>query len=169
MEHATKKDAVPDAAPSTEDLEAKLDAFVERSLEGRSVVDLFGLDDAALNECLHYAHTLYLDKNFEQAATVLRGVVALDPEQSYAHFLLGEIAFQRQDYETAFEALETAHALDDTHADTMYRLGELYVRASKPARAAELLERCLSVWEDEEQEPPQRARALLAHAERLDE
>lgn len=168
MEHATKKDAVPDSAPSTEDLEAKLDEFVERSLEGRSVVDLFGIDDAALTECLHFAHTLYLDKNFEQAETVLRGVIALDPEQPYAHFLLGEIAFQKQDYEAAFEALERALALDDTHADTLYRLGELYVRASKPTRGADLLERCIEIW-DGEQEPPQRARALLAFAEELEE
>ncbi|MBX3467966.1 MAG: tetratricopeptide repeat protein, partial [Planctomycetes bacterium] len=71
-------------------------------------------------------------RDFDRARVVAERVVALDPEQATAHLTLGFVAFERDDYPAALQALRRAFKLtpDDPEVlsllgGTLFQLGEL--------------------------------------------
>jgi TolA-binding protein len=66
----------------------------------------------------------YRDKNFDKAAQGFKEVIASDPKHTDAHFYLGSIYFDKQEYETSLPHFEQALKFDNKSVKKMLALGE---------------------------------------------
>jgi len=78
---------------------------------------------------------LLLEKNPAQAASPLRKAVELLPAQSRPRYLLGVAEQQSGDLPGAAESFEGASRLDPKDLDSLVHLGEVYLKANRPADA----------------------------------
>jgi tetratricopeptide (TPR) repeat protein len=68
---------------------------------------------------------------FDQAESLLRKSVDLDPNNTQAHFRLGNLYADQHDYEKSFPEYQRTVQLDPDMPDAHYRLGQYYVHAGK--------------------------------------
>ncbi|HEY0459411.1 MAG TPA: tetratricopeptide repeat protein [Pyrinomonadaceae bacterium] len=66
----------------------------------------------------------YNAKNFEKAETGFKEVVASDANHANAHYYLGNIYYNRRDYETSLPHFEQAAKIDFKSVDKLMALGE---------------------------------------------
>src|SRR5690554_3244788 len=67
-----------EAEPASEALAEKIREFARRVVNGESTADLFGLGDEFIDDVVGRAYQFYGAKSFDNAETLLKGVIALD-------------------------------------------------------------------------------------------
>ena len=130
------------------DVDERLAEFARRVRDGERTVDLFGLDDGFVDNVLHKAHQLYLDRCYDQAEVLVRGASALDETRAYPHLLLGDILLHRGRMAEAVEHLERAHQINPEEAATVSKLGEAYLRQGRRKDAQQMLQRAVDEFEE---------------------
>jgi len=102
-------------------------------------------DDPALWQVLarfYLGHNVGADSRSVEAVTEL---VELAPNDAHAHDLRGWAALQADDYDTAYDSLDRAVALDPGLASAHYHMGLLWVARGDPERAYEAFVRALDL------------------------
>lgn len=120
---------------SQEEAVARMREFARRVVEGECKADLFGLGDGFIDNVVSRAYRFYRAKSFDNAETLLRGVIALDDTLAYPHLLLGDILLQRSAYDEALAQFERAQALNPDDGETLAKFGEAKLRAGEAEEA----------------------------------
>lgn len=81
------------------------------------------------SELLDEADRYYLDKDYASASEYYQALIERHPEASYAHFRLGNIAFQSGDLEAASLAFQSA--IDAYPGDARYHYNLALVRLNQ--------------------------------------
>jgi len=108
---------------------------------------------------------LYKDKEYEQAASELRGVIADQPENDEAHFYLGVTLFELKQYKDAEHHLDIAVK---TRPEARVGLAKTYLAQNRGGDAVRVL--AVSAQEEEETAETHRTRgAALLKEEKFKE
>jgi tetratricopeptide (TPR) repeat protein len=94
-----------------------------------------------------YAQASSLDEDpstFEEAESLYRRALELDPHMAIAHTNLGNIRFRRGDEEGACELYRRALEIDDKQPEAHYNLGYVTLERGEPALAVEFFERAIA-------------------------
>lgn len=109
-----------------------------------SVLDAQSIRPEAKNENLVLtAVQKYNGRDFSGAETILKQVVADDPQNDAAWYYLSLCAVSRQDLETAEECLRAASEIDPSNYWYRYRLAGLYAMTSRPELTVDMYEKLL--------------------------
>lgn len=103
-------------------------------------------DDRRLQREL--ATSLYLSRDYEAAAPLLRALLAQEPASADVNFLYGDTLLQGQKVADAIPALEAAVRLDPARADARASLGRAYLEVGRHADAIPHLKAALQTDED---------------------
>lgn len=87
------------------------------------------------NADLKHAERLFFSKKYETAATLLRKIIATEPENGRANSLLGDVYFFQNQFEKAVSPLLRASELNEKNALDYFRLGQVYERLKRPHEA----------------------------------
>ncbi|MCX7686868.1 MAG: tetratricopeptide repeat protein [Fimbriimonadales bacterium] len=82
---------------------------------------------------------------YPQAEANLRQFLSVVPDHAEAHFFLGVIRMQQQQWDAAIEAFERATQLDSEMSGAWHNLGYCYNQMGFPDRAVSYLERAIEV------------------------
>jgi|GEM_PF-5647632 len=137
-----------EAEPASEALAEKIREFARRVVNGESTADLFGLGDEFIDDVVGRAYQFYGAKSFDNAETLLKGVIALDDTRAYPHLLLGDILLQKSQYDGAIQQFERALALDPDDGETLAKLGESKLRSGHAEEANRILLAAMAVLPD---------------------
>lgn len=121
------------------ELAVRMREFARRVVGGERTADLFGIGDGFLDNVVGRAYQFYGAKSFDNAATLLKGVIALDDTRAYPHLLLGDILLQKSDYDEAMRQFERAQELNPDDGETLAKLGEAKLRAGQTDEANRFL------------------------------
>ena len=98
--------------------------------------------------CAVWLQTLiqtYLDLNkLQEAENILDKLLAIEPDRKEFWDLAVWLAMEKKEYQRAAAALEVTHRLKAPEADSLKRLGDLYLKSGVPARAAETYARAFA-------------------------
>lgn len=97
------------------------------------------------NADLKHAERLFFSKKYETAATLLRKIVADEPENGRANSLLGDVYYFQGQYEKALSPLLRASELNENNASDFFRLGQVYERLKRSNEAVRAYERAYAV------------------------
>ena len=89
------------------------------------------------------AVTRYNERDIDGAMTILKEVVAEDPENDGAWYYLGQCAVAKQDLESAEQCYRMASELDPDNFWYRYRLARLYSITSRPELTVDIYEKLL--------------------------
>jgi len=95
------------------------------------------------NARISYARTLYLTDDPAKAGQMLEAVVAKDPTSALAWYLLGSLADEAGDTETAIRHYTTAIRHDPDHDGALLNLANSHYRQGHPARAVKYYAACV--------------------------
>lgn len=96
-------------------------------------------DSAIVSQTYQRAEQAYTAQNYREATIELKNVLRDNPDHAPARLLLGKIALQDGDLETADKEIGRAHRLNPTDESAIL-LGELSIQRGKPADALPLTE-----------------------------
>ncbi len=123
----------------------------------RRAVALFGLAMAAPavllaaeSAELAAARGLFESKDFRAARPAFEKILAAEPSNADAHFYLGQIAIEREDYDAAIHDLEAALTISPGTSRYHSALGDAYGLASEKAgvfKKFTMARKCLSEYE----------------------
>ncbi len=108
---------------------------------------------AAFYYGLGYTHALHAtetDETLDPAITYLQNAVKIAPDLFWAHFNLGGIYQQREEYQAALAAFGTCVRLNSNHYPAYYRMGEIHLKQQDYAAALHTFERARTLnrkWE----------------------
>ncbi|MBA2663825.1 MAG: tetratricopeptide repeat protein [Bradymonadaceae bacterium] len=148
--------------PLSEDEAAAAAEIGRRFAGGEPLGEILGVVAEYLDEVEHRAYEFYSQGHDEQAATLARGVMALDPQRYFPHLLMGDLALRANQDAQALGHMESAHALSADDPCIMAKLGEAYLRCGRVADGQQMLERVVAVLDDENNAHRRRALVLLA-------
>lgn len=137
-----------EAELSAEALAEKIREFARRMTSGEPTADLFGVDDAFIDDVVGRAYQFYGAKSFDSAETLLKGVIALDDSRAYPHLLLGDILLQKSQFDGATQQFERAQALNPDDGETLAKLGESMLRGGHADEANRILLAAMEVLPD---------------------
>ncbi len=103
-------------------------------LSAQSVEDLMSRGEAALN-----------DKNYDQAVTIFRNVVAREPSNFEAQYNLALSYFRLDRFSNAAQEFNKAIALSPQHADSWYYLAGAYDGLGQQDRVIQALNRAIQL------------------------
>ncbi len=90
----------------------------------------------------------YNDKDIDAAMSILKEVVAEDPQQDAAWYYLAQCALYRNDLETAEQSFRLASEIDPENFWYRYRLARLYSVTSRPELTVDMYEKLLEDFPD---------------------
>jgi tetratricopeptide (TPR) repeat protein len=97
------------------------------------------------------------DGNIDKARIEFKNVLEITPKNADAHFLLGQVHEQREEWSKAFAQYKAAIALKPEHTEARLNLGRLYLRSGVPDQALLMANGVLEVQ-------PERLEALQLQA-----
>lgn len=100
----------------------------------------------------------------KEAQTILRGLIARQPDNARAHSLLGKIYLRRNDSVNAARALETAIKLDPSDRNSTYQLMTVYRKQGRVKDAAVLQDRVQKLLDEEREADVEASRYRLVRA-----
>ena len=86
-----------------------------------------------------------MDKNPQEAKTLLLKAVQLDPKSAKAHFQLGVAFMKLKEYPKAIEAYQKSGELNPNFPDTFFNLGYLYAMGKDFDKAEEMYHRVVNL------------------------
>lgn len=92
---------------------------------------------------LEHGKQLFAQGNYVKAQLELKNALQIDPKIAEAHFLLGEIAEQKQDWRNAFGQYKAATDLKPDYHDAQVKLGRIYLLGGDDAQAMDIAEAIL--------------------------
>lgn len=137
-----------EAELTSEELAKKMREFARRVVNGERTAELFGLGDGFIDDVVGRAYQFYGAKSFDNAETLLKGVIALDDTRAYPHLLLGDILLQKSQYDGAIQQFERAQALNPGDGETLAKLGESKLRSGQVEEASRILSAAMEVLPD---------------------
>ncbi len=90
----------------------------------------------------------YNEKDIDAAMSILRGIVAEDPQQDAAWYYLAQCALYRNDLETAEQSFRLASEIDPENFWYRFRLARLYSVTSRPELTIDMYEKLLEDFPD---------------------
>lgn len=96
-------------------------------------LSLLSVLSAAESSLRDQANTLFAQKKWTEAQTLLKNSIAAQPQDAEAHFLLGRALLNQDKAEEAVAALEKAAELAPDHSEYFNRLGDAYGRSAQKA------------------------------------
>ncbi|NNJ94388.1 MAG: tetratricopeptide repeat protein [Halobacteria archaeon] len=100
-------------------------------------------DPDNINARISYARTLYLTDARAEAGQLLEAVVATDPTRALAWYLLGSLADETGDTDTAIRHYTTALGHEPDHGGALINLANSHYRQGHPARAVKYYAACV--------------------------
>ncbi|MGB5260079.1 MAG: tetratricopeptide repeat protein [Gammaproteobacteria bacterium] len=98
-----------------------------------------------INARITYARTLYLTDAHAQAGQLLEAVVKTDPTNALAWYLLGSLADETGDTDTAIRHYTTALRHEPDHGGALFNLANSHYRQGHPDRAVKYYADCVRV------------------------
>lgn len=116
-----------------------LEAFAQLSQVDSAEKEVLDLRRHVGERLLHHGHA-------EQAGTCFLSVVAHEPWRTELWQHLGELAFQREQWDVAFERFCRAEEMNRDQRGTWWPLAERFMALGNARRAAECLDRLPGLW-----------------------
>ena len=94
---------------------------------------------------VHYylGYAFWKDRRWSAATTEFESALKLEPGNRYTKYFLGRIAYTQGFLDRAMKLYEDVSASGGPIFDTYQRLGQVYLRMEKPAKALELIQQAL--------------------------
>ncbi len=94
---------------------------------------------------LEHGKQLFAEGNYVKAQLELKNALQIDPKIAEAHFLLGRIAEQKQDWRAAFGQFKSAVDLNPTYSAAQIKLGRLYLLSGDADQAMAMADAVIKV------------------------
>ena len=136
---------------------------VKRIKAGEELAAALGLSEVQVKAIASLGANLYQQGRFKDAATMFRGVVALDHKNYLGYAGLGAIAMASNppDLNTAYTNLSKAVELNPNDATTQANLGEVLLKQGKLEEAKPHLEKAFQLDPGRSDPGANRARAIV--------
>lgn len=144
-------------APGTETYQKAMDALIDKRFD--EAVTLFvelltlgpGMEDkiaSPYSEALTGLANGLRETDTEQAISLFKKAIQLDPESEQANFQLGMVFMKQKDYAAAIESYENVIQLNPESSDTFFNLGFIYALSKDYTRAEEMYARVVELSPD---------------------
>lgn len=127
----------------------------------RTLKDVMGFDDAAVYEIASIGFTCYENNKLDDAETIFRGLLALNPNDSNAYTMLGSIAQIKGQDDKALEHYTRALELNDSDVAAHTNRGEILLTKGQLEAAGEDFARSIELDPEGRDRSANRARALV--------
>lgn len=125
----------------------------ERLAEGDNLQEALEVQDDYVEVLEAMAHRLYENGKFDEAQTMVEGVLALDDQRHYPYLLIGTYLLEEEEnYEKAIESLLVANELGPENPGIAYKLAEALWRDDRIERSIPFFEAAVA-WADDEDNP----------------
>lgn len=121
---------------SPSQIDQAFELFATNIKEKKPIGAIFGQTQENYAEYESHAYTLYQRGKYDDAKTILKGIVALDHTRPYPHVMLGNIASDKGDFDSALGFFETAmHADPDHHTQGAIKYAETLLKLRDVSKA----------------------------------
>lgn len=111
-----------------------------------------------------FAHSLFTQGRYEESRIMLEGLLTLDPDNAYMHYLLGSTFSLQDRLKEALEAYSRSIELFPAYVSALVNRGEIYLKLGDFQRAAADLGKAVEMDPQAKDSSAHRARFLLQMA-----
>ena len=91
------------------------------------------------------AETAFHRGRYDEAAELFSSYIKENPDNAWAHYMLGLSAWKSGQHETALEGFDEALRLDPTHRKSLLNSARVLLETSRPKEALERIEKALAI------------------------
>ncbi len=130
-------------------------------INGKTLKELVGFEDSSVENLIKLSWTYYQQGKLDVAEKILRGLTAIDPENSLTHSALGAVLTRKGDAEDAIKELDVALELNPKDIAAYVNRGEAYFRLGRMEESIADFRKAIELDPEGKDSGANRARVIL--------